>query len=369
MKIIFFEIDAINVKRYYLDVLKEVINSNEISILIENEEEERKLKAFGYEFRIECLEKLKGNDIDTLIKNHDVFIINGQRIPDIYLTQISNSYGIHTVYIQHGLYIPLMKRNAFFFISKLKKTLRYLNYAIRSSILDSNILLFFRFFLTHTLIEKREYNFKKTIGFPNRAIVISKYWEEWHKTYYFNEDFSRFTICGNPELIRYQNSELGDDSIVYCYQTLVEDGRLSKEKMYEILENLITWSVLKKKELVVKGHPRMGHEAIAFFKDHNVKIFRDSIPIAPIVIGHYSSLLPAWAYFGCKVYSLKLEGHNIQESIVKTTQVINHLDEIDSKPYKESKYSDIKEEVSYYFNYTKDYGENVNKIIIELEKS
>ncbi len=354
MKVIFFEIDAVNVKRYYLDVLPDIVQNSDVSILIESREEAEKLKELNSNSQIIILADKTISFLENLINDVDILFINGQRVPDIMLTLLANKVNTRTVYIQHGMYIPYMKRGILFYFKSLFKSFRYLRYSLLATKIDGNATLFFKLIRSHLIDGVREYKFNNYFGYPDVSFVFSEYWKIWHNEHYFKDDYNNFIIAGNPELLRFKQEKYSSNYIVYCYQTLIEDGRIEKKYLIDKIEEIISWVESKNKLLIVKSHPRMSREIRKYFNDKNIELVDNILPVTNIVIGHYSSLMPLWAYYGSNVFSLKLDGHynNIDESINKTSFSIESLDQILIHWNKADRLpNSIKENVKYYFNY------------------
>ncbi len=353
MKIIFFEIDAINIKRYYLDVLPDLLSKSDASIIIESEAQKSILKNLNINLPVLVLESERPQSVRALIEEADFLIINGQRIPDIYLSLVAKKVKTKVIYLQHGMYIPHMKRGLGFFLKSLLKSYRYFKYGMLAAKADKNSKLFISLLRTHLVDGNRDYNFKGDSGLPDMSFVFSRYWVEWHKDHYFKDDYNNFEIVGNPDPIRFKNVHYENGEITYCYQTLIEDGRISKDYMLNVFDSIIDWVEGSGKKLIVKGHPRMSSDIVEYFNSRGIILEKEHLPITETVIGHYSSLMPMWTYYGINVYSLKLDGHEASPSIKETSVPINELEEINNK---EISPEQLKEKVEYYFNYNKEYS-------------
>lgn len=366
MKIIFFEIDAINIKRYYLDVLPDLIGNSDASVIIESEAQKSILKKLNINLPVVVLETETAASIQTLIQEADFLLINGQRIPDIYLTLVAKKVQTKVIYLQHGMYIPHMKRGLKFFMKSLLKSYRYFKYGMLSARVDKNPKLLISLLRTHLVDGNREYDFNRESGLPDMSFVFSQYWVEWHKEHYFRGNYNKFVIVGNPDPIRFKNVHYENGEITYCYQTLIEDGRINKDYMLGVFDRIIDWVESSGKQLIVKGHPRMSSEIVEFFKSRGAILVKDNLPITETVIGHYSSLMPMWTYYGVKVFSLELEGHEVAPSIKETSVPVKTLQEVNKK---EVSPKFLKEKVKYYFNYNSKYSPEVwNWLSLNVEK-
>lgn len=364
--IIFFEIDAVNVDRYYLQLFAEILTNKHYLVLIEDPLEAKKLISEQPELNVICLNEIIISELIDLFRNSSMLVINGQRIPDTYLTMIAKQQKCKVCYIQHGFYVNEMIRNIDFYFNKTRKTLRYLLYALKSANIDNNPLLLFNLMKAHILGLKRNYNFKQVVGFPDIALVFSEYWRDWHNEYYFRIPNDKFILIGSPELNRFKATKLPDNYVTYCYQTILEDGRISKDYFIRVLKNIIKKIEIKGLSVVIKGHPRMSKEMIKFFEDRGIKVFFDVLPITKIVVGHYSSLLPLWVHYGSIVYSIELEGHETSKltDTIKNTTLNISLDNFNLDNALDTNLDELQKAVKYYCNYNSQFKENLNRLKI-----
>ncbi len=318
MNILLFEIDAVNIKRYFYDVIEfaqadrihvALDSSVQCNIFMENYSELNfhDVKDVGWWSIKKIEEYLISNNIQRVI-------VDAHRIPDIRVIVASRNVGVKVVYIQHGLYIRFMRRSYKFFLAKIFKTLRYLYYAVdiglNSKLVSTLLLIWVHVFGGDRCKLSTFKNF-----FPHSSLVFSSYWRKWHIEMYGFPD-GEFNIIGTPDLKKYKfSNESFSGYVAYCYQTLVEDGRIHEKVMNNFYAELISFCNSRDKKLVVKGHPRMGGRFLDFFQDNEIRIVFDEIPKADFVIGHYSTLMPFWAINGTRVYCYELPEHQIPESI------------------------------------------------------
>lgn len=364
--IIFFEIDAVNVDRYYLKIFEEILVDKQFLVLLEDPKEAKMLISQQPQLNVICIQDIAIKDLKDLFNNSSLFVINGQRIPDTYLTMIARQQKCEVCYIQHGFYVNEMKRGTYFYFNKMNKTLRYLSYALKSAQIDNNLILLFKLIRAHIFGLKRNYHFKKISGFPDIALVFSEYWKKWHLKHYFQIPEEQFELIGSPELNRFNTTKLPDNYITYCYQTILEDGRVSKDYFIAVLEDIIRKIETKGFSIVVKGHPRMSVEMIKFFEDKGMQVFFDVLPITKYVVGHYSSLLPLWVHYGCFVYSIELEGHDLTtltETIKYTTLKVS-LEEFDLEEKPNTELHDLQKAIKYYCNFDNSFKENLKRLEI-----
>ena len=257
--------------------------------------------------------------------NVSALYLSGQRPADIRVIIAANQLGIKTIYKMHGLYVPFMKRNLLFYISNFRKTLRTVYYlfdivrasrSIRSSV---GILLSFVFGLS------RAYWAKSEVIRIDYALVWSEYWVQWHKAHWFISPRSGWILIGNPDSLKFKREVVSEEYVTYIYQTLVEDGRISKTLMYSFYRALLAVSQKHAKRVVVKWHPRGSDEHRLFLESLGFDI-SFNLPLSNTYIGHYSSLLGLVPIVGGRVFIFELEGHPTPESIADiSNQIFNDI--------------------------------------------
>ena len=300
--IILFEIDKINVERYYFNRLNENFQTNEIVVVLEDPKEFLDFKITYPEITIYLFKDW----LSKYCKNYhnEYVIINGNRIPDLLMTKISKDNHCKVIYIQHGLYVRFMKREYKLFVRKIKKAIRYFNYAFKVN----NVRNLFKI---HVLGYSRKIVAINCNYYPDHAFVYSNYWKQWHKENYFFDMVPTYSFLKNNDAdIKIKKV---CNSAIYCYQTLVEDGRIEVIYFRRIMNEIIKSVKAAGLNFIIKGHPRMSKSSKDFFKDKGITIYNNLMPVGGIVIGHYSSLLVRWVYEGDKLFIIPLKGHTIPD--------------------------------------------------------
>jgi hypothetical protein len=327
-----FDVDAVDIDRFFVKPLN--LEQYPKLILIDEPNEYYAYKRNGRfrDAQVICSAYLSIFQLSSLFKLNKIeyLLINAHRIIDVHIILAARKAGCKVVYIQHGMYVPFMKRDFAFFFNKLKKTLRYLLYAFEIGVYCKTIRLPAYLFSIHVLGGSRSVLTKYSILFPDYSLVFSVYWELWHKKYYGFPSDTKFLHIGFPDLNKFTFDEFTDSNrISYCYQTLVEDGRIPRQQMYDFYTDLSEFCNREGFRCVVKWHPR-GNIEIA--DDLKVKfgfdVIEDFIPNTNIVVGHYSSLLAFWGSFARCVICVELPGHGIDESISPWVNVVNSLNNI-----------------------------------------
>lgn len=325
IKILFFDLNIIGLKRYPLDIAKSL-----------NEENADYFFYFLYEedpsnIRSDIQKLLPDNAILKKIKvplhkyltkviydiNPDHVFVFAQRIPDTAIVSIANKMNIHTYMFQHGLYIPFMKKNKIIFLNKMYKIIRYIGYIYTISIVTNEnfINLLYAYFniyirgykIVNTKIEFKKFNVDK-------VFVYGNYWKTYHSNE-FGYDNRQQYVVGTPDLHRLEELKhvKTEDAVCYICQTLVEDDRLDKYDMLNFLDILST--SINDKKLYIKLHLRSNINIYKHLLDKkNIIIVDDIFPKCDKYIGHYSSMLALSLKITSKVFLWKFDNHNTYPS-------------------------------------------------------
>ncbi len=378
MKYFFYDIVPTNIIRFYQHYIESIRNSDrnsEFFFGIEHEDG----KTFNdvnnhYYFNKDLIcTQFKSINwfIDYFKKNKiDVVFINGQRIADDRVIFAAKKLGIKTFMVQHGMYIPFLKRDVKFFTSKVKKALSYLYYTIDiSRQYKKDIFLPIKYFKVYVLGEN-QINAKIDRAFMNvdHVFVYGDYWKNFHVSQ-FGYQLSEQVTIGTPDLFDLDDiaKKPLDDSICYIAQTLVEDGRLERKKQLKFFKSLVDFSILEGKELIVKMHPRADTSLYENTSD-NVKFVFDEFPYCKTYIGHYSTLLAkSMSLNNTRTIIFEYEGHPTPhyfvESSVGTIKSTSELKGVFKKPLLNSS------PIESYFNYNPDFSKDFSKLVVEILKS
>ena len=326
-----FEVDAVDADRFYVEPL--TLTDDEVKlILIDDPSEYEKYLKTG---RLRdcpvictawcCIGKLS----ELLIKYRiEVLLIDSHRVVDLPIISAARRAQITISYTQHGIYVPFMKRSVGFFVTKLFKTLRYLYYAIIVSVNEKDLGLLTNLIRIHVFGGDRSYLTKYGKFFPDQSVVFSPYWADWHCEFYKFPN-SNILPVGATDFRKFEFGEVFDDSyFCYCYQTLVEDGRINKGLMLTFYDELDTWRRNRKMSVVVKWHPRGSPKFQHYLVSLGWLIMEDKIPNTKAVVGHYSSLLAYWGIHGRSVVTVDLPGHEVIESFRSWTHTPKSISEI-----------------------------------------
>lgn len=341
--ILFFETRSSSFERFPLWLSQSIIKlypEIELNFLsvekFSNSQKNRINKSLINDVRYLCVKSplVKSFTKALLRTRPTVVVLFAHRLPDVALLVACRNLSIKTVYYQHGLYIPFMKRELSIFFHNSIKTLSYALYAIS---IGRNIgvgafkglLANFRIFI----FGKNIYH----VGLPldlitaDICLVYGQYWVDYHRDEY-GYDPKSIRIVGTPDLSgidldSHESMPYAGTRCSLCYiaQTLVEDGRLQRETMMQFLTVLA--SVIKKfnAQLVIKLHPRSD---LSLYEDLNCDIdLTDDFPAANAYIGHYSTVLVRGVAFTEKFLLINFPGHNIPEYInLLATKHIDYMD-------------------------------------------
>ena len=198
---------------------------------------------------------------------------------------------------------------------------------------------------------------------PDYSLVFSEYWADWHKNHYFHPDYDNFTIIGNPDVDRFPVLKVPDNSCCYCYQTLVEDGRIDRDTIFTIITRLKELAQMQEWDFSIKSHPRMSSDMKLWVLDQGITMIDNEIPLTAVTFGHYSSLLPLWSFHGSVTVIIELPGHDIDESIRNCVDYIVPLPDVDKMVLSELEKKVSQDNINYYYNYTSVFKMKLNDVL------
>ncbi|EKE75362.1 polysialyltransferase family glycosyltransferase [Gallaecimonas xiamenensis] len=326
----FYDVNLLNHKNYIGDIILEFFN-NDYSVTLFYDEFHVEAFNFFSKYKIEMVKNgiFSRSRIKKKLINSgaQVLIVNAQRLSDSAFVTVARSLGIKTGMIQHGMYIPFMKRERFFLFKKAIKTLRYLAYSfIIARTLGKDFGNVFRsFFGTFVkgAVYKDAVHFHKEVN-TDFVLVYGPYWKQYHSDNFGYDEFQMYDI-GYHELSKIdmiKGSPIEQDTVCYIAQTLVEDGRLPKEMQIEFLEQLERLDTV---QVVIKLHPRSDK---SMYEGRGFRLHEDAnLPHCPLYIGHYSSLLAlAGSISGMVLY--EFPGHDIPDYFSSHAIVVKNVKDV-----------------------------------------
>ena len=216
----------------------------------------------------------------------------------MWMLSLFNHLNINTNIVQHGLWSDKLQRVSFIslIIQKFSKFLNYLSYTKNICSLNKipflatlNDLYDFLLKENKTIPETRYLNIKKIRA--NRVFAFDNSWNDYY-TKKYGYSLNEIEYIGNPDLLllKDKNLSIKEDSICYLCQSLVEDGRLEKEKYILFLNKMVSF-LPKSKKIYIKLHPRSRMDFYLSIKGNKNVIFTNDLPICNFYIGHYTGLL------------------------------------------------------------------------------
>jgi hypothetical protein len=322
MNILFFDVVPTNIVRFFKGVVTQFDkHSADINLFFLVEEDDHNdishvQKNYPTAHSIEYVQARNIQwYMDYFSKNGiDSVIINAQRIPDDMVILACKKLGIKTFMLQHGMYVPFLKRNLKFFISKIGKTIRYLYYSLGISKelgygYGGLVSKYFKCYVlganqVQELIPREQLNVDK-------VYVYGEFWKEFHKSQ-FGYSMDSQTTVGYPELqdIYGKNFSFKSNGVCYIAQTLVEDGRLPEEVQLAFFSCLLESTAELGLDLHIKLHPRSDASLFRAAKNFKHVIFhQDEFPAVTKYIGHYSTLLAKGMVISGDVGIYEYKGH------------------------------------------------------------
>lgn len=239
--------------------------------------------------RLECEYRyiMKNENLDLPLQNSrlknftldaDYAVIFAYRVPELIL--IEKNPTVTFIYIQHGYYPDLIKRNISSIFRKFDRIILYTLWLIKFSIIDLNIRKTIDIVKIWTV---KGFLASKLSG-PKKCFMLDQSWIDFHKDklgwLHSEYEFLRFY---EPKHI-ISNTTC---AIQYVAQTLVEDGRVSKKTLLKVLNEFIAKNQIEK--LIILAHPRTDASIYLGLKCMYELEYKYCFNIK--TIGHYSSLM------------------------------------------------------------------------------
>ena len=325
MNIAFFEVRLSSINMYQERLIKELKNLDESFKLFfyyeQNDSKPNLLKFKGIDITLVKVNKISFLEISDSLKKNEIsrLVVFAQRIPDSFFVAVAKKSSVVTIMLQHGLYVPFMKRKISLFINSFTKALRYLKYNLQTAkLLNKNSLVYlvknilvwiFGFKRDSLKINAEEVN-------TDYVLVWGEYWKKYHKDE-FGYEFEKQLIIGNPDykgINKINLSRTPKNTLCYVSQTLVEDGRLSKKIFLKFLKNLKALSIQNNLSLKFKLHPRSD---LSLYRDifPQEHFDKNDLPQSHAYIGHYSSLLAKTIFNSHNLILVDFPGHHIPDYI------------------------------------------------------
>lgn len=300
-----FDMSSVNIARYNSEIIKNYANQCVAYV----DDPEDCVEIDGLEVTLICSGGWSIRKIISSFKRYSIsaVLISGQRPADFRVMIAANKANISIIYKMHGLYVEHAKRRISFYVLRLKKVVRTVRYLLdiafftRSALTPGGIALSFIF------------GFHRG-GWMNldslridHGLVWSKYWILWHERQWGMSPRYGWEITGNPDSIKFKRVQTEAQSFCYIYQTLVEDGKISRSVMDSFYDDLAEISRNQKKIVNVKWHIRGNVSVRNSLEKRGFRIY-DEFPIGKIYVGHSSSLLGVVPVIGGSLIVFELKG-------------------------------------------------------------
>ena len=303
--------------------------SKTIHLYIEDDIDQNTIKLFKQYFDFVVVKKIlffNSKKVKEILSKDKInfLILNSFTAGDFRIINSIGDSSIFLLYIQHGLYLEYMERNINFFINNFKRALSSLYYI--ADITSWNLIKVHNIARVYLNGKNRSVISKELRRKTSLNIVLSEYWKQFHKEIY--KINSEYFISGFLDLLKFKIKSV--EGIVYCSQTLVEDGRIDKLTMLNFYQELYDFGNKTSNKIFIKTHPRNSKWTIGKFKNFKFSVFPKEIPIGKFTVGHYSSLLPIWSINKCPIIIFELKKHPTPESISNisslTIQTLKNID-------------------------------------------
>lgn len=342
LNVVIFDIVPTNAVRFFIKFIEEFSKDFDISLtfLIEHDDALSIDDIDNFYPMVDkkiCSQFFSINKIHKLLVdgNFDFALINGQRIPDDRFVVACKKSSTPVFMIQHGMYLPFLKRNPRFFLSKIKKTFSYLFYALDISLSLNSFSIFIKYFASYVLGKNQvDISIPRILLNADKVFVYSEYWADFHKSQFGYSD-DDMVVVGTPDLYSVACADFFNDKNSVCYiaQTLVEDGRLSKNIFSNFLVTLIDYCAFNNKKLFIKIHPRSDLSLYKHVSGLDFVHFVNEIPSSTLFVGHYSSLLVVpLSLTSVSTLLIRFPGHDIPQYFSSSADyVLDYLDK--NNPY------------------------------------
>lgn len=353
-----FDMSSTNIKRYNSEFLKS--QSSRYLAYVDDPElcepiDDTKclLICTGWWRVSQFISNFLDNDVSAIV-------VSGQRPADLRVLVAAATLKIPVIYKMHGLYIPYMKRGVRFYLEKFGKSLRTLFYLADVAFVTRDLSISRGMFMSFMFGRGRKVWASSELLQVEVGLIWSEYWAAWHKEHWGMSPRNGWLLVGNPDSVKFGQVEVDAGSIVYVYQTLVEDGRIDLKLMTEFYDGLQFAAKKSGKSVFVKWHPRGDQKIRDGLISRGFSICND-MPKCDVYVGHYSSLLGLVPVIGGRVIVFELDGHVTPEAIgeIASEVVYNLSDFIKAIEDFDTSLPSRNSEATYYFG--GQFDENVEK--------
>jgi hypothetical protein len=283
---------------------KNKIDENELLNL--NNSSFMKFKTFNHKKLSKLLKKEKP----------DFLIIAGYRIYDQLITAICNNENINIYKLQHGFEIDSVNYKIKSILLKTTKVIRLLAASLNLGFVSNSdpfllSLYYTRYILTgsklkNTLLDNKLFH-------PTLIFVYSDYYKEfWFNKFGLDKSKMVYITPSDFSIINKIHKKQKQKGCCYIAQTLVEDGRLSKNEFIALLKEYE--SIVKSvSSFVIKTHPRSDISNYSVLTKYPNVTITNELPNCNSYLTHYSSLIYTVAFLSKNIIIHELNGHETPE--------------------------------------------------------
>ncbi|MCK9330968.1 MAG: hypothetical protein M0Q94_13925 [Candidatus Cloacimonetes bacterium] len=321
----FYDLNEVLIDRYPARIANQIrsIDSNSKFIFIYSEKyrnnHPEKIPDGSKFFFIPDLNKIK---LDKIIKKHPPKSLTtiAQRIPDMWILTYFNNHKIPTQLVQHGLWSDRLERIPLIplLLGKFSKFVNYLKHVkeicrINGIPIYSTLTDLYHFLLKEDITIPESKHLNNNMIRANKVFAFDHSWNDYYVGKYgYSQEM--LIYIGNPDLLLLKGKEIDkkEEAVCYLCQSLVEDGRLSKEVFSSFLE-ILKIHVADQKKLYIKLHPRSKMDFYDILKNKKNIVFTNDLPICNLYIAHYTGLLATAKQISDNILIWLLPNHHTPE--------------------------------------------------------
>lgn len=358
--IIFFENQKQNWSRFPKLISKNIFFEDKYFVYnIGNDKIESSFFTGVFKFNGNCKE------IIPILNRYEkiIVVLMSYRLIDIifYNFLLNNHCNVKGISIQHGIYSDILVRtNMIQFLSVTwKRIISYLMsilfYPYITNFQKISIILHSKKVYYDSKLKLKNSSINKHMRLPENVFIIDKNWEKYFLKNYYSKKPNFFIIPSIDDELKNNPEILPKSSVVIIIQSMVEDGRYSRE-IYINEINLILNSIDCNKRIYLKLHPRSD---MSLYQNLNKKvIFKKNFIVGEHVISSYSSLMKTYYEFGSLVFKWNFIDHHVPKVFSDYCHSEGREDELKSFILRKNRMTIKKEKV----NISRTYSDLILKI-------
>lgn len=249
------------------------------------------------------------NHCKQILKS-EVVIIDGYRLPDQIIVWARKNFcpNSRSIYIQHGRYTELKRMCINSHIVR-----KFCYYAYFSLVFFGTLIVT----KTIVLIQHR-FSLRKLLPKSGQFIGLvyedMDYWIAFHKAKNFTFDTSIAIV--DRDFSKFQLSEPNKKYILYCAQTLIEDGRLHETALKEFSLHLSSLSVDLDLPVLIRPHPRSNLQSLKKTFPYASHFPENHIPRPEFMITHSSGIATFFIHHQIPVFYFAINDESIPAGLL-----------------------------------------------------